>query len=68
MQMPEPFERILMHEYFYKRLTELDEEQRSIIYTMRTKRGLLILCDRLRALELEKLVLMRVYEDMKGFF
>ena len=66
--MVDSSERTLIHEYFYKRLSELDEEQRSLIYTMRTKTGLLILCDKLRALEVEKLVLMRVYEDLKVFF
>ena len=58
----------MLHEYFYNRLTELDEEQRSIICTMRTKTGLIILCDKLRALEAEKLALMRVYEDLRPFF
>jgi len=66
--MHDPFERVLLHEYFYKRLCEVDEEIYSTICAMRTKRGLIILCDKLRALELEKLILMRVYEDLKVFY
>ncbi len=58
---------VLFQEYFYKRLSELDEAQRELLYTMRTKKSILILCDKLRALEQEKLVLMRVYEDLRPF-
>ena len=65
--MSENLTRTLFHEYFYKRLTELEEEQRKVVYALRTKTGLLILCDKLRWLEAEKLALMRVYEDLKVF-
>ena len=64
--MAEPWARILVHEYFYKKLCDLDEEQRDLIYTLRTKRSLIPALDKLRALELEKMVLLRVYEDLKG--
>ena len=63
--MSEPWGRILVHEYFYKKLCDLDEEQRDLIYTLRTKRSLIPALDKLRALELEKHVLLRVYEDLK---
>ena len=66
--MPEPFERVVFHEYFYKRLSELEDEVFGVVSAMRTKKGLLILCDRLRALEVEKQVLMRVYEDLRLLF
>ena len=66
--MHEPPERTLLHEYFFKRLCEVDDEIFSTVCAMRTKKGLIILCDRLRVLEMEKLVLMRVYEDLKVFF
>jgi len=59
---------ILIHEYFYKELCRLDEGIYNTVSAMRTKRGLIILCDRLRAMELEKQVLMRVYEDLRLFF
>jgi hypothetical protein len=66
--MSEPPERILVYEYFYKRLCEVDEEIYNTIAAIRTKKGLIILCDRLRALEVEKQVLMRVYDDLRVFF
>lgn len=65
--MSEPWGRILVCEYFYKRLSELDDEQRKLIYTLRTKRSLIPALDKLRSLELEKMVLLRVYEDLKAF-
>jgi len=58
----------LIHEYFYRRLCELDEEQRTVISALRTKAGLVILCDKLRGLETEKRVLIGIYEDLKHFF
>ena len=64
--MVEPWARVLVHEYFYKRLSDLDEDQRKLIYALRTKRSLIPALDKLRALELEKHVLLRVYEDLKG--
>ena len=66
--MPEPYERRLIHEYFYKRLSDLDEEQRKVISAIRTKSGLVILCDKLRALELEKRVVVDIYEELKYFY
>lgn len=66
--MAEPWARTLVHEYFYKRLSELDEEQRQLIYALRTKRSLIVLLDKLRYLEIEKLVTMRLYEEMKHLF
>jgi hypothetical protein len=66
--MAEPWARTLMHEYFYKRLSDLDEEQRELIYAIRTKRSLIVLLDKLRYLEIEKLVTMRLYEEMKCLF
>lgn len=66
--MTEPYERILLHEYFYRRLTNIDEEQRKVISAIRTKPGLVILCDKLRALELEKMVVTHMYEELKLFF
>lgn len=66
--MAEPWSRILVHEYFYKKLSDLDEEQRQLICAIRTKRSLIILLDKLRALELEKMVLLRIYEEMKYLF
>jgi hypothetical protein len=66
--MPEPWSRILVHEYFYKRLSDLDEEQRQLIYALRTKRSLIVLLDKLRYLEIEKQVTMRLYEEMKHLF
>lgn len=65
--MFEPWARVLVHEYFYKRLSDLDEEGRELIYTLRTKRSLIPALDKLRYIELEKQVLLRVYEDLKGF-
>ena len=64
--MFEPWARVLVHEYFYKRLSDLDEDQRKLIYALRTKRSLIVLLDKLRYLEIEKMVLLRVYEDLKG--
>ena len=58
----------LLHEYFYKRLCEVDEEQRSIISAMRTKQGLIILCDKLRALDIEKQVIQGIYEELKYIY
>lgn len=63
--MFEPFGRVIVHEYFYKRFCEIDDEMQSLIRQIRTKSGLVILCDRLRALEMEKVVLVKVYEDLK---
>ncbi len=57
----------MLLEYFYMRLSEIDEQERDLLYTMRTKKGLLVACDKLRALEQEKLVLMRVYKDLRPF-
>lgn len=65
--MVEPWARVLVHEYFYKRLSDLDEDQRKLIYALRTKRSLIPAVDKLRSLELEKMVLLRVYEDLKAF-
>ena len=64
--MAEPWARVLVHEYFYKRFCELDDEERKLIYTLRTKNTLIPALDKLRELELEKLILLRVYEDLKG--
>jgi hypothetical protein len=64
--MSEPWGRILVCEYFYKRLSELDDEQRKLIYTLRTKRSLIPALDKLRYIELEKQILLRIYEDLKG--
>jgi len=58
----------IFYEYFYNYLTELDEEQRKLISAIRTKTGLVILCDRLKAIEVEKQVVMRVYEELKVLF
>lgn len=63
--MAEPWARVLLHEYFYKRFSELDQEQRDIIYAMRTKMGLIIQIEKLWLLEIEKHVLQRVYHDLK---
>ena len=64
--MAEPWARVLVHEYFYKRFSDLDEEERKLIYTLRTKRSLIPALDKLRYIELEKQILLRVYEDLKG--
>jgi len=66
--MTEPYSRILIHEYFYKRLSEIDEQEQRLIYALRTKKGLLVVCDQLRVLEIEKMVTMRLYEEMKMLF
>lgn len=66
--MNDGFGRKLFHEYFYKRLSELDDEERQVINAIRTKTGLVILCDKLRALELEKQVVTSIYEDLRLFF
>jgi len=58
----------LIHEYFYKRLSEIDEQEQRLIYALRTKKGLLVVCDQLRVLEIEKMVTMRLYEEMKMLF
>lgn len=59
------YQRNLLHEYFFGRLTELDEEERRIISAIRTKTGLLMLCDQLRAVELEKGIITRIYDDLR---
>lgn len=64
--MSEPWARVLLHEYFYKRFTEIDEEERQLIYTIRTKPGRIVAIERLWQLEVEKHVLMGVYMDLKG--
>lgn len=63
--MTEPYARVLLHEYFYKRLSELDETERELISAIRTKTGLVILCDKLRAVEIEKQVIIRLYEELR---
>ena len=54
-----------IHEYFYRRHSELDDLELQLLSTMRTKRTLLILCDKLREIELERLILMRIYDDIR---
>lgn len=55
----------LLHEYFYKRLTDIDEEISDLVYAMRTKKTLILACERIRELDLEKAVLVRVYNDLR---
>lgn len=58
----------LLHKYFFRRLCLLDDEERKIISAMRTKTGLVILCDKLRHIEIEKQVIQGVYEELKYFY
>ena len=58
----------LISEYFFRQLCALEEKQTELVLAIRTKKGLLILCDKLRELEVEKRILIRVYEDLKPFF
>lgn len=62
------FSRELLHEYFYVRLSELSEKESTLITALRTKKELLVLSDKLRALELERLIVMQVYEELRSFF
>ncbi|MDL2233489.1 hypothetical protein LJC63_07920 [Ruminococcaceae bacterium OttesenSCG-928-L11] len=63
--MVEPRGRVLVHQYFYKRLSEIDEEEREVIRAIRTKVALVPLCDKLRQLDIEKRVIMQVYDELK---
>ena len=58
----------LISEYFFRQLCALEEKQTELVLAIRTKKGLLILCDKLRELEVEKRILIKVYEDLKPFF
>lgn len=58
----------VFHEYFYKQFSEIDEEQRRLISAIRTKTGLVVLCDQLRETEIKKQALLRVYLDLRPFF
>lgn len=58
----------LLREYFYVRLSELCDKESELIAALRTKRELLVLSDKLRALELEKLIVTQVYEELRLFF
>ena len=58
----------LISEYFFRQLCALEEKQTELVLAIRTKKGLLILCDKLRVLEAEKSALITVYEDLRVFF
>ena len=60
--------RELFAEYFYNKLSKVDLEIDDVVYAIRTKKGVLILCDKLRVLEAEKSALITVYEDLRVFF
>jgi len=64
----EQFSQELLREYFYNRLSELSEKEQELIAAVRTKKELLVLSDKLRALELEKLIITQVYEELRTFF
>lgn len=59
---------IIFHEYIYKKLCELEEQQETILYAMRTKKGLLILSDKLWEIEVQKAYLTSLYNELKQFF
>jgi hypothetical protein len=56
----------LFYEYIYARLVELEDEQEKLIQSLRTKKGIILVSDRLRVIELEKLILIRIYEDFRN--
>ena len=58
---------LIFNEYMYRRLSEISDEQEQVVLSIRLKKGILILSDRLRALEVEKCHLIRVYEDLRPF-
>jgi hypothetical protein len=57
----------LLAEYFYAQICHVENLQDETITAMRTKKGLVILSDKLRALEIEKKVLMQVWSDLQPF-
>lgn len=62
------FEVIYLREWFHKRLDKVYGEQREIICAIRQNHSassLLMQCDKLRTLEVEKLVILRLYEELK---
>lgn len=58
----------IMHEYFYGKLCEIDEKMETVIIDIRHKRGVLILCEEIRRLEIEKRCYEAIYDDLRLIF
>ena len=58
-------QRAILHEYYFRRLAELDDRENEIIVQIRQKRCLYILCDELRLISIEKQVILRMYEELR---
>jgi len=55
----------LFAEYFFRRMVEIDENIDEVLCAMRTRRGVLVLCDKMRVLDAEKQMLIKIYNDLK---
>ena len=58
----------LLPEYFYRKLTRLDEKEDELIRAMRTKRGMYLLCDQLKTLAIEKRIVQQIHDELLPFW
>lgn len=58
----------IMHEYFFRKFCEIDEKLETVIIDIRHKRGLLILCEDLQRLEIERHYYEAIYNDLRHIF
>ena len=59
--------KVTLHEYFYKRLCDYEYQEEELIRSLRTKKGIIPLCEGLREIHLKKLETMAIYDELRLF-